>query len=345
MKDKILSYLFTLTILAITAYILASSSEVGILPALIKMTNLKYISGALLCMILYWLSETLIIKYMLSFFHSRQNFWKCLKISMIGEYYTQLTPLGSGGQPAQILIMSNDYKIPVGTGTSITVNKYMIYHVVVTVFPLVMILFQPWVIFRQSSFNIILIVVGIIINVMGTLFIFAICYNRKAVGKIVLAVFKVLHKFKVAKNVQPITLLKHIVEYKNSLNHFSKNKKALCIVTVLSMTQILALFSVTYFVYRSLGLSGATFAEILAVQSLLYLTVNFIPTPGNAGASEGFFYLIFAMIFPEKIILYAIMLYRLIIYYFNLVITGIFVLADYLAKRLNSGAHHENPAK
>ena len=67
MKHKLFNYLFTLAIIAVTIYILASSTELGIIPVLIKITDLKFLCGGFICMLLYWLSDMLIIKTLFSF--------------------------------------------------------------------------------------------------------------------------------------------------------------------------------------------------------------------------------------------------------------------------------------
>ncbi len=345
MKNRAFNYLITITIIAITTYIITSSSEMGIIPTLLKITNLYYLCGAVVCMMLYWLSDAFIIKAIFELAKIRQSFFSFLKLTMIGQYYNLITPFSSGGQPAQVLTMTNDYKIPLGVATSITVNKFMVYHVVITTFPLLMLILKPYFIFGQNVLSKTLIFTGLGINILGILAIFTICYNSKIVEKIVLAILKILNKFKLAKKIQPAAVISHIKEYKTSLNTFLTNKKTLLLVSVYTLIQITVYFSVTYFIYLSLGLSQASLLDILAVQSLLYMAVNIVPTPGNAGASEGFFFLIFGIIFPSKILLYAIILWRLVIYYFNLAATGAFVFSDYVYKHLKINSQQGNPAK
>ncbi|MCG8513134.1 MAG: flippase-like domain-containing protein [Halanaerobiales bacterium] len=84
-------------------------------------------------------------------------------------------------------------------------------------------------------------------------------------------------------------------------------------------------FGVTYCVYRALGLNKSSFWEIVAMQSLLYMAVSFLPVPGTAGVAEGGFYLLFKVIFSNQVI-YATLLWRLLVYYLGLLLGGILVV-------------------
>ncbi|NLO96923.1 MAG: flippase-like domain-containing protein [Peptococcaceae bacterium] len=333
MKHKLFNYLFTLAIIAVTIYILASSTELGIIPVLIKITDLKFLCGGFICMLLYWLSDMLIIKTLFSFAQTRQSYLSSFKLTMIGQYYNLITPFASGGQPAQILTMTNNLKLSVGLATSLTISKFLIYHIVITIFPLFMLILKPSLILEQTVIGRTIIFVGMIVNLFGLLLIIGLCFNSKIVYRIVLLIVTILQKFKLAKNIQAADISHHINVYKTSLNNFLANKKILILVSGFCLVQVTAYFSVTYFVYLSLGLSQASLLDILAIQSLLYTAINTIPTPGNVGSSEGLFYLVFGIVFPSKLIIYAIILWRLIIYYFNLAVTGLFVLFNHLYLR------------
>lgn len=334
MKNRKISYLVTFLIIVLTVWILTANSDVKVLPYLLQITNKKYILGALLCMAFFWLLEGLIIKFIFDLSKTKRKFGSYLKIAMIGQYYNLITPFSSGGQPAQIYSMTNDYNIPVGVATSITINKFMVYHIIVTLFSLVMFLVKLPFILHLAALSKTLIFLGLIINTLGIVVIFALCYNSFVVEKIVSFIIFSLQKLKIGKKISWEKIAGHVQEYKSCLYTFLDNKKVLLVVSFLTLLQVIIYFSVTYFVYLALGFSAASILDILAIQALLYMAVNFIPTPGNTGASEGGFYLLFSFIFPAHILLYAIILWRLVVYYFNLLATGSVVLVDNLRKRL-----------
>lgn len=345
MKHKLLNYILLTVIITITVWILISSSDFSVIPHLKDTIDLRLLGIALFCMLIFWLIDALILKSILKIAAVKVSFFRYLKIAFIGQYYNLITPFSAGGQPVQIYTMSSDYKVPVGVATSTTINKYMVFHFITTVYALVMAISSAGFIFQQGLISKTLICLGLVINITGVVAGFLICYNSAAVERITWGIIKLLQKFKLATQVDDLLIVLHIAEYKNSLMLFLANKRALVQVALYTFIQVTAYFAVTYFVYLSLGLSGATFLQILAVQSILYTAVNIIPTPGNAGASEGIFYLLFGLIFPKNMMISAILLWRLVVFYFNLIISGLIVLIDFLYKRYHARNTQSNPAR
>lgn len=73
--------------------------------------------------------------------------------------------------------------------------------------------------------------------------------------------------------------------------------------------------------------------DIIALQSLHYMAVSFMPTPGTAGAAEGGFYMIFNAIFSKDIMNFALLIWRFIDYYLRLIISGIITLIDFISRK------------
>ena len=53
--------------------------------------------------------------------------------------------------------------------------------------------------------------------------------------------------------------------------------------------QLLAFYSIPYFIYQSLGLSGFHWLTITSIQAVLYISVSALPLPGAVGVTEGGF--------------------------------------------------------
>ena len=56
------------------------------------------------------------------------------------------------------------------------------------------------------------------------------------------------------------------------------------------MIQRLIHFSITYLVYRAMGLSALGFIDVVALQSVISISVDMLPLPGGMGISEGLFF-------------------------------------------------------
>ena len=66
---------------------------------------------------------------------------------------------------------------------------------------------------------------------------------------------------------------------------------------VVTLIQRLIHFSITYLVYRAMGLSTLGFIDVVALQSVISISVDMLPLPGGMGISEGLFLNIFKKIF------------------------------------------------
>ena len=85
---------------------------------------------------------------------------------------------------------------------------------------------------------------------------------------------------------------KFIDEYSISVKFFMTNKKLLFKTTVLTVIQLTAYFSISYWIYRSFNLNQNHLVYLITLQTLLYMAVSPIPTPGNIGANEITFFII-----------------------------------------------------
>ena len=123
----------------------------------------------------------------------------------------------------------------------------------------------------------------------------------------------------------------HIVhEYDTNLKEMKDDKSLFLKSFSLNFCAMVCYFSVAYFVFRAMNLSDVSFIGVFCMQILVYAVTSFIPTPGNAGASESGFYILFAAMVPNKNLAIAMILWRIIIYYLNLFVSAIIMWVDFL---------------
>lgn len=80
--------------------------------------------------------------------------------------------------------------------------------------------------------------------------------------------------------------------YHTSFSAIAKDKGTLLCLLLLSLIYRIALCSMPYFVLKMFG-APVCFLHIFASTIYIYATICLVPTPGNAGAAEGAFYLVF----------------------------------------------------
>ena len=88
--------------------------------------------------------------------------------------------------------------------------------------------------------------------------------------------------------------------------------------------------------------------DFIALQSVLYLAVCFLPIPGSAGVSESGFVTIFRVLFQSALIVPAMLLSRMASFYVILLVSGAVSLAMQIvlsARRKRIALAHGLPAK
>lgn len=334
MKKQIVSYIFIVALITITIWIISSISEISKIPQLLSQTNKLFLSLGILSMIGYLFFDAIIINKLTKMVHKKGNILKSLKFTMIGQYYSAITPFSTGGQPAQIYSMVNE-SIPVGQATSILINKYIIYQIVVTIYSVSMFILKMGFVYSQIKTALPFVIIGITLNCFALVTILSLFLNTKLLRSIVLLSFKFAKKIKLVNDIEKYLqkIEYHMKEYKVGMKKIKTNWKLSLKIAFFTVIQLTLYFSITYFVYLALGFSNASYIDIISIQALLYMAVSFIPTPGTVGASEGGFYLLFKVFFANNVLIYAIILWRIISYYLKLVLSGMVTLVDYILRK------------
>lgn len=327
MKNNKLGIAFVVGVMAIFAGYLVSSGKINMVREHIWNLNWNWLAAACLSIILYWLLEAKMVNNIIKSMGGHQTFFEAFKITMIGQFFSGITPFASGGQPMQLYLLTKQ-KVPVGQGTSALMSKFIVYQGTLVIYALVLLIFKAQFFIKNIQNLFVLVVIGFGVNavVIGALVFFS---RSKDVNKSLLAkLIRFGHKIKLVKD--PVKTIKNI---ENEVEEFHENavqlrqNKGLLINTVfLTVVQLTLYFVVPYFIYRSFGLGGGNLVNILSATAFVLMITSFIPIPGASGGAEGGFYLIFGLFFIGKYILTAIILWRVMTYYFWIMVGGIWMI-------------------
>lgn len=332
MSIKKVNYIFVSLVMGITLLIVLKGY--GGAAELIGKTKIIYLEVAVFMMCLDWIFDGFILNNITETVYGKISYLKSLKIAVIGQYYSAITPFSTGGQPVQVYLMSKD-NISIAKGSTILFNKFIIYQMGVTSYSLIMLIFKIRFILNDAKAAVPFVMIGFIINLIVLAGIILLFYKPEWIKPIIVYCYKGLYKIGIMKDLDKNInkLDKSMEEYSESVTKIKENRKSSIKLFILTLIQLTCYFSITYFVYLALGLNGASFFDIIAIQSLVYMAASYIPTPGTAGASEGGYYLLFKPLFTKNFIGYALLLWRAISYYFKLIITGLVALIDMILRK------------
>lgn len=286
-------------------------------------TNLTYVFIAILVMGLVVICEATNIKRSLHLFKEETTLLQCIHYSFVGIFFSSITPSATGGQPMQIYYM-HKRKINISSGMLALLVCLASYQFVVVLLGGISIIYN-WNYFHKisSAFSV-LFFIGMVLNSLLLFLIVMAIFSKKAIYSMVNFIVRIIKCFSEKKALSfKERAFAEIERYKESANHL-KGQKAFIINTILiTMVQIIALHSIPFWAYKSLGLSGATIFQFVLVQAALYIAGAVLPLPGAVGIGEGGFLVFFKAFFPDNITNSAMIISRGISFYLMVIISGI----------------------
>ena len=338
-----IQYGFLLLLICITVYLVSTTLDITLIPMIIKLVNKKFIFIGFLIMVLYIILECTIINILIKTIQKTKVRFLAVKIAMMGFYYNLVTPFASGSQPMQIYAL-NKYDINLSKSIAIVTNKTVLFQTVVTIYSAVIIFLNIEILKNELPSMLVLMSIGMVMNIVSLVGGMLIVLTPNTMKIIVKVIVNILYRLNIFKslNKKIHTINKFIDEYSYSIKLFIKNKKALFLSIILTIIQLTVFFSISYCVYKAFNLNGLSLFEVLSLQVFLYMSVSPIPTPGNVGANEVAFLTIFANVFPGNIIGYSVFLYSIYVYYFLVVVCGLFTIHTHyhMNKRKNKNRNY-----
>lgn len=322
-KKNVFNAIFFLFIVGVTFYLLLKDQEIPLIVDSIKSTNVIYLILSIAAVIFFVCCESIIICYMMKKLHSPLKFGNCVKYSFIGFFFSCITPSATGGQPAQIYYMKKD-KADLGVATLVLLEVTIAYKSILIFLGMLMLTIKKKFIVHYLGKKIFFLYFGIAMNIVVVVWLAMLLFHTKTVRKLVNKLIGFLSKKNFIKDKEG-TLEKAdtaFSKYNEGAIFLKKHKRIMAIVFSITFVQRIALFLVTYFVYRAFGLSEYGVIDIVALQAIISIAVDMLPLPGGIGASENLFMIIFRKIFGGTLILPGMLLSRGISYYALLIMSA-----------------------
>ena len=331
-RKSILYFVYILFTIGVLVLIGLLDPQIKSFNVALSLVNLRWIAVAILSMVLFWLTDTFIIHMMTCYLHKCQKFWTSYKISMVGHFYSALTPFSSGGQPMQVVYMNREGITP-WKSTPLLIMKFLLWQMSVCLVGAIAVPLSWRTVFMTDSKLLILVVIGFFANLavigIGVLAI----ANYKAVHAIARFFVRIGTAMRLVRNKEKSfqNVEKFIDGYKDSLKLLFKNPKKTFFAFLATLAQLIFYLGVTCFIYVACTGGPINVRDIFNVflmQSVLSMAVSFIPLPGASGASEGGFYLLFRQFFNPNMMFVVVIMWRMISYYLNLLAGFLVIVID-----------------
>lgn len=321
-KKPLLILLFILinvAVIAITAFSEFGNSENAVELSKVKIDWWFLIPAALCFIVALWFE---IHKYVLMMremskgqgeFNARHVRKVARRTVLLGRYYDNITPAAVGGQPFQIYYMRKNSNLPSGVSTSIPIFGMISGQIGFIIIAVFCFLFGS-----LSVHNAVLIgtaCFGLLFFAFWPITVMVATFLPKATTEIVGLLVKFLAKIHIVKDQARATeKAEHeITEYAAAVRKILKTRGLFMKTVLMSIVFNVLVAMIPFFVLTAFG--GRVdflpcFVTTVAVTSAVY----FVPTPGNSGAAEGTFFIVFSAL-SSGYVFWAMLVWRFFSYY------------------------------
>lgn len=283
----------------------------------------QYILIAMFAMGVFIACESINIGRILKELGEKSKFISNVRYTLIGFFFSAITPAASGGQPMEIYYMHKD-NISVAHSTLALLMQLCSIQIVTITVGIISAVLHFEVL---KSGLIYLLILGIILNSSALMLLIIAIFSKKLSEGLIKFVVKILKFFRI-RNIEKKQekLEKELESYQTSAKYIKEHRILMLKTVLTTAVQMLAYYTVPYWIYLAFGLNNSNIFDILTLQAVLYATVSGIPSPGSVGVSEGGFLGIFRNAFPETVISSAMLLSRGANFYLLILISAIVVV-------------------
>ena len=268
------------------------------------------------------------------------HFKTCFETGIIGHYYNNVTPLAVGGQPFEIYHLSK-HGVHGGVAASMPIIAFFFSQFAFVALSITALVLKNTNVLHVEKvfldalpavFNI-LATIGLVLclSMPSLVFIFSIFPRLAAMlVKLFTNIGGKLRFLKDPKKTEYKTL-KTVVHNSYCIKKFGANPLALISTVLISFGESLAQCSIAYFTLKLFGYDNPDaggfleWLQIVQLSIILYAAISFIPTPGNSGAADLSFYLLFTLgVRFAGLSFAAMVLWRILSYYSYIIIGFIF---------------------
>ena len=332
MKNKKITYIFNFLlsaiVLAIVLYFSLKDNYQEIISTIFKM-NYLWIFVAILFLIIYRLCASLGHYYIIKANNGKVSYLKCFQINLMILFFHGVTPFAGGGQPMEIYFLHKE-GISVTKATNITLQNFIVYQIALILTGLFALIYNRiFNVFPNDNLIKYLVVLGFLINTLVLVVTFILSFGKKTNKFIIEKGIHFLTKIKIIKDEQKVQdkCQKYLQSFHDNAMELKKNKKIVAFMVLINIIGLMTMYSMPYPILRGMGININIFKVITAIAYVMIIG-SFVPIPGGTGGLEYSFIFFFQYLISGSILHAAMLVWRLISYYFGMVL-GAFALALY----------------
>ncbi|MCF0229278.1 MAG: flippase-like domain-containing protein [Parasporobacterium sp.] len=256
--------------------------------------NVWFLFGAIGCFLVALFCETVKYAHLLKG-KGIKNRWKLgFTDAVIGKYYDNITPAGAGGQGFQMYHLKKN-GCDFGTAGGLPIIGFMGLQFAFVFVGVLTMIFGNGLIDKEMVVLKVTAIAGLIFYAFIPMCIVFFIIAPKPLEAIVRWATRLLARIHIVKD--PDTAVKNAIgslqAYTAVLRSFSRQGSQIVFVFVVSLIYQLALMCMPWFVLRFFG-ADIAFLPCFCKVVYVYAAITLVFTPGNSGAAEASFYMVFS---------------------------------------------------
>ena len=258
--------------------------------------------------------------------------------AVIGKYYDNLTPAGAGGQGFQMYQLKKN-GCDDGTAGSLPIVGFLGLQFAFVFLGIITMAFGGRYLSDELLAIKITAIVGLIFYAFVPMCIIFFAVAPRTLESIVRSCTKLLYKIRIIKNADKAVekAVGSLQSYSDALRNFGKNIKMLVLIFVISLVYQIAFMSLPFFVLHIFG-STIDFVTCFFRVVYIYAAITIIFTPGNSGAAEASFYMVFNSL-SGGAVFWGMLVWRALCYYSWIVCGAIIQFRERIAERESKRWH------
>ncbi len=294
------------------------------------------------CVTLSYMVDALIILVFCRLYTRHYKYHQAVATSLIGQFYSDVTPGSSGGQVMQTYTMKSQ-GIPVSSAASIMVMSFILYQTALILFDFIAFGFEfnnimaiPGIEFDIFQWHVNIpmvpiIIFGFLLNISIILLLFLMSYSHKFHNFILHYVIGFLGKIHILKKPDKTreSLRVQVENFKIELRRLQSNIPVVILQITLFLIMLFLRFCIPYLSGLAMGYNETFSVPRLFEASFLsafhQMVTGIIPLPGSAGVSELFYGYLFRNFFngDSAVISSSLILWRTSTFHIVLLISGL----------------------
>lgn len=339
-KKIIFNGVFLAVVFALTIYGVFHGEDLSSMMDAIHRADKRWlIPGIALVAFFIW-GESIIIWYMMRSSGIQLKKRTCFLFSSVEFFFSCITPSASGGQPMQIYYMKKE-KISIPVSTVILMIVTITYKLVLVVIGIGIAIFGRGFLHKYLEGILPVFYLGLALNIFCVTFMTILVFHPLLAKAIMVKGMKLLERLHLVKKKDGrLKKLEDSMDtYRDTAAYLKTHPRVIVNIIAITFVQRMAMFAVTWFVYKAFSLSGTGFWAVLFLQAVISVSVDMLPLPGGMGISETLFLTIFTPVFGT-LLLPGMVLSRGLGYYGELLISALFTIVAQLT--IGQGHGKEN---